>query len=597
MGKGTLLIVLATALGGSLLLASTRMADVGATRALAGVEADVLARELAASGQRLLLGAALSETGFSSTAPFARQEFDGGVVVVDNYSAAGDSLVFELTAFHSGAAHRIRSSYTWTNGDFPGPLLLSAPYVTTDIATAATISGGALARPSYLDRRRFFEMRLESLLDFDEMTERMAGHLGATNGPGGDLSVVPSLDDVSAAHASPSLEVLYYDALDALDDADLVYSDLTLDGELLIGTAESPRIVHVNGRLEMLPGARLEGNGLILVEGPLEMDAGATLDWDGLILVRTESDFLPVRLDGEVDLRGALLVDQQGVPPGGHMDLTIMRDHSGVWALAKGVETQTDPVRPWHRHTHKYDLATGGRTVYFFENGLPGRYDLGVYHRTRFYSTLAHMGNEEVVLEVANNDMHGLGRLHMRLAGDELSSTAVRYGFPTPYASDNPLRTSPFPASDLRDLILEIRSLRLLSYKPNNSNCGPHLTLVECGDRPQGVGGHYDRDGALTLRLRRASDDALMYEAAAYWHWKEEEADGDAAEESAWRLLIQGGQSFGTRVGMGPDVSLVFDRTAIRPIGQRLGFLRAELRHTGTWTTHWSPGEADAPQP
>jgi hypothetical protein len=597
MGKGTLLIVLATALGGSLLLASTRMADVGATRALAGVEADVLARELASSGQRLLLGEALNETGFQNSAPFTRQEFDGGVVVVDHYSAAGDSLVFELTAFHSGAAHRIRSSYTWTDGDFPGPLLLSAPYVTTDIAPAATVSGGAQARPSYLDRRRFYEMRLESLLNFDQMTDLVEAQLGASTGPGGDLSVVPNLDDVSSAYASPSLEVLYYDAIDAMDDADLVYDDLTLESELLVGTADSPRIVHVNGRLELLPGAHLEGNGLIIVEGPLEMDAGATLDWDGLILVRTESDFLPVRLDGEVDLRGALLVDQQGVPPGGHMDLTIMRDHSGVWAQAKGVETQIDPIRPWHRHTHKYDLATGGRTVYFFENGLAGRYDLGGYHRTRFYSTLSHLGSQDIVLEVANTDMHGLGRLHMRLAGEELSSSAVRHGFPTRYASDNPLRTSPFPASDLRDLILEIRSLRLLSYKPNNSNCGAHLTVVECGDRPQGVGGHYDRDGALTLRVRRATDDALMYEAAAYWHWKEEEAVGDAAEESAWRLLIEGGQSFGTRVDMGPDVSLVFDRLAIRPIGQRLGFLRAELRHTGTWTTHWSPGDTGAPLP
>lgn len=597
MGRGTLLIVLATALGGSLLAASTRMADVGASRALAGVEADVLARELAASGQRLLMGEALTPAGFRSTAPINRREFDGGVVVIDHYSAAGDSLVFELTAFHSGAAHRLRSAYRWTDGDFPGPLLLSAPYVTTEIAPEATVSGGAQARPSYLDRRRFFEMRLESLLDFGRMTDAVGTQLGATTGPGGDLSVVPSIDDVAAAHASPSLEVLYYDALDALDDADLVYDNLSLDSELLLGTADSPRILHVAGRLELRAGAHLEGNGLIVVEGPLEMDAGATLDWDGLILVRTESDFLPVRLDGTVDLRGSLLVDQQGVPPGGHMDLTILRDHTGAWAMAKGLETQTGPVRPWHRHTHKYDLATGGRTVYFYEAGRAGRYDATGYHRTRFNSTLEFMRDEEIILEVANAGMHGLGRLHMRLDGDDMATSAVRLGFPSAYAGGNPLRTRPFRASALQDLVLEIRSLRLLSYKPNNSNCGPQLTPTECSDRPQGVGGHYDRDGALTLRVRRASDDVLMYEAAAYWHWKEEEADGDAEEESAWRRLIEGGLAFGTRLHIGPDVSIVFDRAAIRPIGQRLGFLRSELSHTGTWTTHWSPGEAGAPTP
>ena len=48
------------------------------------------------------------------------------------------------------------------------------------------------------------------------------------------------------------------------------------------------------------------------------------------------------------------------------------------------------------------------------ENGLPGRYDLAGYHRTRFYSTLDFMGDEEIVLELANADMHGMSRLHMR---------------------------------------------------------------------------------------------------------------------------------------------------------------------------------------
>ena len=597
MGKGILLIVLATALGGSVLLASTQMADVGAAREVAGVEADVLARELAATGRRLLLGEALTQHGFASSAPFTRRTFNDGEIVVNHYSAAGDSLVFELTAFHSGAAHRVRSAYTWEEGDFPGPVLVAAPYVSTDISPDAMISGGVQARPSYFDRRRFFEMRLESLLDFDRMSDSASADFSASRGPGGDLSVVPNIDDVSAAHVSPTMDELYFDALDAIGDGDPVYDDLTLDGAMSLGTADDPRILHVTGRLALDAGARLEGNGLILVEGALDVEPGAELEWEGLILVRSESDFLPVRLDGDVEIRGALLVDQQGVPPGGHMDLTVMRDHSGVWTSAQGVETQTDPVRPWHRHTHKFDLATGGRTVYFFENGLPGRYDLAGYHRTRFYNTLAFLGNQDIVLELANTDMHGMSRLHMKVDGEDMASSGVRNGFPTEYASADPLRTRPFPASDLDDLVLEIRSLRMLSYKPNNSNCGPHLTPAQCSDRPQGVGGHFDRDGALTLRVRRASDDALMYEAAAYWHWKEEEADGDAAEEAAWRLLIEGGGAFGTRLEMGPTVNVTFDRVAMRPIAQRLGFLGVALEHRGTWTTHWSPGDRGAPRP
>ena len=145
MGKGILLMVVATALGGSILLFSTQIADVGAARRVDGVEADVLARELAASGRRLLLSEALTPSGFRSSAPFTERSFDGGRVMVDDYAVVGDSLVFELTAFHSGAAHRIRSAYTWFEGDFPGPVLVSAPYLFADVSPDAAISGGVPA--------------------------------------------------------------------------------------------------------------------------------------------------------------------------------------------------------------------------------------------------------------------------------------------------------------------------------------------------------------------------------------------------------------------------------------------------------------------
>ena len=598
MGKLTLLFVMAASLGGSMLLATRHTTAVDAARSTSGVQADVLARELATSAHRLVVGAAVGESGFHTTAPFSTMNFDGGVIRLDEYDATADSLAFTLTAFHSGAAHRIRSTYSWTESDFPGPLWLEVPYVSAALDPDAYVSGGPQHRPTYLDRSRFFDLRLESLLSFGRMTDSLSTQLVATDGPGAALNIPEDMDAVIRAAHAPTLEALYFDAQDAINAQDRVYTaPVTLTDELALGTAAAPRILYFQQGLTLAAGGRLSGSGLVLVEGALEIDPGGELDWDGLVLVHTEDDYIPVQLDGTVDLRGALLIDQVGAPPGGHMDLTVVRDHSAAWAEPKGVETQTSPVRPWHRHTHKYDQATGGRTAYFYENGAPGRYDQSGYHRTRFYSTLDFLGDEEMVLEFANPDMHGMSRYVLTLDddGDDIVQVGtVKNGFGA-LADGSPFRTRPFPASALRTFTVEVRSLRLLSYKPNNENCGPQLTATECGDRPQGVGGHYDRDGALATRIRRASDNALLYEAALYWHWKESEAAEDAAEEEAWRAHIEAGEAFGTRLTMGDDVRLTFDLDAIRPIGERLGFLGTELVHQGTWNEHWSPHEAGMP--
>lgn len=597
MGKAALALVLAAAVGGSLLLTASGTVALESAQNTRGVQADVLARELAASAHRLVVGESLTPDGFNTVQPFGSLDFDGGHVDLTRFDASSDSLAFELTAFHSGAAHRVGSIYTWAENDFPGPLWVDAPYLSSSIDPNALISGGADSRSSLLDRRKFFDLRLESLLSFDRMRDSLNLQLLNASGPGGHLIVPADFDGLLRDYHAPTLDALYFDALDAIDGQDYVAaSALTMTGTLEVGSPAHPRIVHVQGPLTLTSGAVLEGNGLLLVEGALDVQAGAEIDWDGLILVRTEDDYLPVRLDGDLTVDGAILIDQQGAPPGGHMDLTIMRDHSGTWAAAKGVETQTSPIRPWHRHTHKFDIKTGGRTVYFLEGGNPGRHDTGSYHRTRFYSTLDFLGDTPIVLELANADMHGMARFELGLDGEALQSGAVRYGFGD-FAGDGPFRTQPFAASDLETLIVRIRSLRLLSYKPNNQNCGAHLLSIECDDRPQGVGGHFDRDGALTVRVRRAADDVLLYEASMYWHWKQSEAAADAEEEEAWRRRIENGEAFGTRLTMSDGLRLTFDLAAIQPIGRRLGFLGAELAHRGTWTGHWSPGDAGMPTP
>ena len=618
MGKMVLMLVLAASFGSSLLLSSSRRAAFDAARATVNVQADVLARELAASAGRLVVGRAVLNGSFRSAAPFTNLDFDGGEITLDAYNASSTSLAFTVTARHTGATHRLQSNYAWAENDFPGPLWLDAPYANVDIDPSSKILGGADNRPTYFDSTKFQELRLADLVSFPDMQSQLTSGL---EDAGSQLAVPPAMSTILQQHYTPALETIYYDATDALGKGTVGRGDITVRGpntgrnpfvlptDAQVGSAAEPAIVRVVGGLTIPAGKRLEGNGMLLVEGPLTVaadtvsgDHGA-LDWDGIVLVRTDLDYLPVDLSGDVDVLGAVLVDQLGAPPGGHLDVTVVRDHSGAWDEAYGTDLVTYGNRPWHRHTHKFDEETGGKVVYFYVNGGPGLHDRGSgKHRTRFYDTIDYIDdqNGKVVLEFGNiQSAHGLARLYLDIQGEDIHDGSIQQGLPEALNDGTPYRTKAFNPDDLRTFALEIRSLRLLKQAFDEIDCPAYFTTTQCNERPQGISSYFDRDGSLTVRVLHEPSDGgpaiPVYESMMYWHMRQDEAGEDNAEEEEWRRRIRDGEVFGAQITSGAPAQILFSLDAIEPIARRLSYFTPQLIHRGSWSEHWSAGDSDAP--
>ena len=111
MGKLLLMIVTAAVAGGSVLAFSMHAMSGDTARGRAESQADLLARQIAESGQSLALAAMVGEEGFQDPAIGGR-DYDGGdfVVTVDSLSSDRQSITVTVEGRYGGAVHTIRST-------------------------------------------------------------------------------------------------------------------------------------------------------------------------------------------------------------------------------------------------------------------------------------------------------------------------------------------------------------------------------------------------------------------------------------------------------------------------------------------------------
>ncbi|MEM9998653.1 MAG: hypothetical protein AAF809_13210 [Bacteroidota bacterium] len=583
MGKFTLLIAFAAVLGSSIVIYTARTNAFEAATDRAEAQADMIARQAAQAGHNLVLGSMLDDYGFKNALSFEQQAFQGGAFQVD-YQPSTDrqSLTFEVTGVFDGATHRVRSRYNWIPADFPGPIWIDAPYVTADL-TGSTISGGPTQNPVYVAFDRFEKLRLSPLVSFQGMRTAFETELNAVRTSGASLRLEDTMDAIIDYTGALSLDDLYVTALAAIESGDEVLATTTpvVTGTRTYGSPTAPVIVYKENSMELT--GSITGYGLLIVDGTLGVTG--TLDWDGIVLVRSFQNFLPIRFPGRVTIDGALLVDQYGAPPGGHIDLTVFRDPSGSWAQPRGDVSQSPwqrfwadfGVYPWHQHTHKFNESVPEEnTIYFAERGTD-RHET----QTSFRAALNDLGSQQVYLEVANaDDASGLAAYTFNVQGEPSRTGQIKLGF------DGATRSPAFRADRLDDFILDVRSMRILK----------ELTDEEdgCAEWPKCVGNRRDRAGALTVRIRQASNDRMVYEAAVYWHQRRAERQSDAQEEQQWRNRIRNGQDFGTRLEMGANDAITFDMGPIIALGRRLGFASPDVQHLGTSVQHQTPTELRA---
>ncbi|HEX8385920.1 MAG TPA: hypothetical protein VF576_07035, partial [Rubricoccaceae bacterium] len=536
---------------------------------------------------------------------------------------SGTVAVFTLAAYRGGVAQRRTSRYRIPNSGWPGPVWVDAPYAVSEVDENAKINGGG--RRTYFDATRFESFRLGSVLDRSHLPDDFGDPLDDAAGTGAPLSVVDGMDAVRQQFGAPRPIELVGRAMSAMGsgDARLVGNTVVTDkrdyGAWPATTTADARIVHVTGDLTISTSGRIRGNGLLLVDGDLVVDG--QLQWTGLVVVRTPQQHVAVDfVDGKVEIRGGLVVDQEAPPPGGHTDLTVNRDLTGSWSGASaqtGAIGQTGPGTPGHAefggiaayiglpglfydHEHRFDYRTPEkRKVYFAERvGTGGRPADRHENYTWFRRTLADFAREypgeQLYVRFKNPFGHGAALYTLATAGDTYTG-AVATGFGAEGRPGDAFASPSFLPAQLNSLVVDVQSLRMLSRLADgqvpSSPFWPYGTTA-CPARPYCIGYLNDRDGALAVQLVRDSDDQPIYEGSIYWHTHHPgstEALEEAAADDAWRAAIRAGSEYGTVLRFGHQVELTFTDASVAGITGRLRFNQMAVQHLGSVVQYFEP--------
>ncbi len=582
MGKLTLLLVGAAIFGGSLLTYSTRQIAGEGEAGLREQQADLLSRQIAESGHAVVLASIVDDTGFTAAAD-ETQSYDGGSYRVEySPTSTATRATFVVSGDYAGATHTIESTYDWDPMNYPGPVWLDVPYVTTAAASGAKVTGGKVQ----FDRRKHDALGLETLAKLAPMEASLTN---ATATAGGTYN-----SGLAANSWNWMLEDLNVKDGEDLYQAALAQAPETkITGPLSVtnnrtGLGDVNEVTHVTGDLRIEKNARFEGDGALVIDGSLEVVDGGRMTWRGIVIVRDEEQFLPVKLNGRVSITGGLVVVQHAYPPGGHMDVTTWRDlTSGISnSNPRGTGTSApwnNPAWPWLQHKHRFDQDLGTRRVDYLEDG---KAVASQEAWTQFEDTIDKLGSDEIYLEFGNIDRHGYGVYTLDVDGmsDPLVGS-VRNGFGTYARGSNGARfgTQSFKASDLNDFAVDIRSLRTLQDRFDG--------VGGCDRWPDCIGERADRGGSLTVRIKSATSGKTLYESALYWHMKSEDWADYKAQEAAWRAQIESGGLFGTRLELGKDADIEFEMAPVLDLVDRLGFDGNEVIHVGTETTHHTPTE------
>ncbi|MEL6612743.1 MAG: hypothetical protein AAFQ53_11660, partial [Bacteroidota bacterium] len=600
MGRFLVLIVMVAAVTTATTLLRDSSTRLDTQRKQAATHDLALAREAADAAHTAVLTAMLRGGQLNNDLPLAETfEIDGRSVRIDRFQTSGDTVYFSVTGLSGGSEHSIASSYLVTDVDFPGPLWIDAPYATANIDPMATINGvddeGAL-RASYLDYSKLYDYRLNNILSAATMVNDIQSSLNMAAGTRQSLDARQDLDSVLGQFSTPSLVELYGDILSAFTAQDVQFSASTkissnqTYGQRGSNSVRDARFVRVEGDLGIPSGLTLEGNGVLLVEGNLIVEG--TLRWDGLVYLRSFEQ--EVRMDvstGTAVIRGALIVEQEAPPPGGHMDLTIYRDMTGQWTQPSGeIDMYSNS---WTRHTHRSERFMPDRKVMLLDR--PGGNPHESY--TRLSETLSNLSpTDQVFFEFDNLNYDGLANFRL-FAEDTLRIGSINGGFGG-FAASNVTehRTRPFQVQDIDGFEIDIRSLRLLKHhfddEPTTDpeadctwNTYPWNTGCVPLNWPFNTKWLYDRGGALRVKLYHETllSEDLIYEAVFYWHrrgaWDAAERDAEIAADLQWRTDIENGMGYGSAVNFGPNVTLEFDQERLGPALRRLGYSSDNVRH------------------
>jgi len=604
MGKGALLSVIAVAFSTLLLLYNAQLSSNETGVRENENRARRVARDLALEGRKLLLAGWVGTSGSAVAPAFTTMSQGGGQIDVVNFAVLNDTLDFTLRATYQQTVHEIRSRFAWN--DFAlNAMQFKVNKINPVIDAGATLDFTSIGLDnqslSELDEVLFTDLGLSGDLSTYGlgMTYQLTDMQTAIDGNGFDIDVVEIDQDQRDAYDGMS-GAFYPDQIsEAVDLFALTYPAAHTMVPNLSGLGASFGMTGGNAMLtvegNLTVNTDFQGKGILVVQGDLIVPAGVTFQWDGIILVKPPSgDTNPViDLSGFVEIEGNLVALQDGLPNTGHMDISVMRDESGVWSQPYGAEMIE---YGWLReHTHDYTALEGNYVVWHAND--PAYPDHDGY--TWFDNTLSHLSaDDSIFVEVFNNGNHGRGLVRFKLAGQDETIHPISDGFAPLYAvSGNTLRTEPFRAGDLEIFdtgITRLSALRKLWDSEDTDYVG--CNHVEKDSGPGCVWSNFDRMGALTFRLYQSTFgmNVKLYETSLYWHRRTDEEE-EFEEEMAEFASHLSESDYGLNLTIGPDAIIREDPSIVFSLVSGFSGGSFGLTHLGTWTRSWDPHDAGNP--
>ncbi|MDZ4701479.1 MAG: hypothetical protein SH809_17335 [Rhodothermales bacterium] len=599
MGKGAVIAALALAVLIVTLQNSSRLTNLEAEAHTSTHQNSLVARDMALEARKVVLSHWVSTNGTGMHAPFDSVEQAGGSYRILNYTRNGNGLDYTVLAEYRGTAHEIRSRYEWNTYAAQG-LQVKAANLNVEIAPLATLDVDYVVLDDQslhdLDTMLVAELgTIDSLgqigLGWSDLQNDLSSALSNSGHLLVDILPVTQIERDAYDHSSGvyfpdqvSQAVASY--VGSYPEKNQVVTDIA-DVGASFGAADGYEVLTVKGDVTL--SNDLSGVGVLVIEGNFRVLPEITFDWTGIVLVRPPSTNLNpyVDLGGLVTISGSLVAMQEGVPNFGHMDVSVLRDYSGVWSLPSGQDGL------YYSHVHDYSGIHGWQ-VLFRTDGVPAV----PLSATKFNAFLsAYNPAAEIYLELFNANFHGRALLTMELADGERYAYPVAAGFdPNLRSAGSAYVSQPFRIKDLVYLDIVVTRLsalnRLWDSEDAYPNCAYNSITKTRTWATNCTWGTPDRMGDLTLRVR-LGDGKLVYEAPLYWHRRRDEIE-DFKEEMADLLDTITSADYGLDLTIGPDVSLSTNAAAIATMGA-FGGNALGLIHLGTWQRAWAAGESGNP--
>jgi len=344
MGRGLLLIVLASSITLSQMNASEKETEMDTHIVLSDYQQKVLSRELAHSALNLVV--ANTSRDFSTYREQVSDRAYGDGMYAYTASGAASGPVTVISYGQVGEViHQITAVLEKAGTPNLDAITLDGPFESvTGSGSSFSISG--IDGPLVGEEESGFQGADGHAIrtTIPEARDMFLGNIDAAQ-----LQGIDGTGDVVTGESHTDLDALQ-DSILAHPMLTTLQGDQRFKGNDYFGSRESPILMAVNGDVKIT--GSVEGFGILLINGSLRTPGN--LNWEGIVMVVSDGGSTDLR--GNVDIRGALIMRSHTAAgeSGGYADAGLLGGHIDVSVL----QALNSKIYHQHQYDDRWDVST-----------------------------------------------------------------------------------------------------------------------------------------------------------------------------------------------------------------------------------------------